>query len=248
MMPKEYNNYFEPFAGGLALYCNICPNSAVINDINPKLINLYNAVKADTDNLISLLDNLQNQFNSYPTQREREDFYYEIRTKFNSEPFDTLHASYFIFLNKLCFNGLYRENAKGEFNVGFNGCTSINLYDKDNLIAFANQLQHTTIYNTDFEQACETASAGDFVFFDSPYYDTFDKYTSAMFSEADHLRLFNLAERLSAKSCLIMLTNSNCNYIRTLYKDYTITQTPVKRKINCDAKNRVGSEVIITNY
>lgn len=71
MMPKEYNNYFEPFAGGLALYCNICPNSAVINDINPKLINLYNAVKADTDNLISLLDNLQNQFNSYPTQRER---------------------------------------------------------------------------------------------------------------------------------------------------------------------------------
>ena len=143
---------------------------------------------------------------------------------------------------------MYRENAKGEFNASFNGCTSINLYNKDNLLSFAKQLQHTTVLNTDFEQACETASAGDFIFLDSPYYDTFDKYTSAMFSEADHLRLFKLAERLFAKGCHVMLTNSDCDYIRTLYKDYKITQTPVKRKINCDAENRVGSEVIITNY
>ena len=248
MMPKAYNNYFEPFAGGLALYCNLCPKQAVINDINPKLINLYNAVKSDTDNLISLLDNLQNQFNKYPTQRERENFYYEIRTKFNSEPLGTEQASHFIFLNKLCFNGLYRENTKGEFNASFNGSTSINLYECSNLLNFAKQLQNTTILNTDFEKACETAAKGDFIFFDSPYYDTFDKYTSMMFLEADHKRLFDLAVKLTDVGCHIMLTNNDCDYIRKLYADFKITQVPVKRKVNCDATNRVGSEIIITNY
>ena len=248
LMPKSYNNYYEPFIGGAALYCNICPNSAVINDINPKLINLYNAVKSDTDNLISLLDSLQAQFNSYPTQREREDFYYQTRTQFNTEPLNAEQAAHFVFLNKLCFNGLYRENTKGEFNAPFNGSTRINLYERSNLLNFAKQLQNTTILNTDFEEACETASAGDFVFFDSPYYDTFDKYTSAMFSEADHIRLYNLAKQLTDIGCHVMLTNNDCDYIRELYADFNITQVPVKRKVNCDAANRVGSEIIITNY
>ena len=248
MMPKEYHTYFEPFIGGAALYCNICPNSAVINDINPKLINLYSAVKSDTDNLISLLDSLQAQFNGYLTQREREDFYYQIRTQFNIEPLGTEQAAHFVFLNKLCFNGLYRENTKGEFNASFNGSTSINLYERSNLLNFAKQLQNTTILNVDFEEACESASAGDFVFFDSPYYDTFDKYTSMMFLEADHIRLYNLAKHLTDIGCHVMLTNNDCAYIRELYADFNITQVAVKRKVNCDAANRVGSEIIITNY
>lgn len=248
MLPTKFNTYYEPFVGGAALFCNLCPKSAVINDINPRLINVYTAVKSDTNNLIKVLIDLQNQFNSCSTDADREFLYYAIREQFNSEPFSTEQAAHFIFLNKLCFNGLYRENKNGHFNASFNKTKSINLYDSKNLIKFAELLQTTTIMNTDFEKTCETATTGDFVFFDSPYYGTFDKYTHSCFSEPDHIRLFRLAESLTEVGCSVMLTNSDCDYIRQLYSSFKITQVPVKRLVNCDAENRVGSEVIITNY
>jgi DNA adenine methylase len=234
--------------GGAALFCNLCPKSAVINDINPKLINVYKAVKTDSVQLIAILNELQSQFNGYQLQADREAFYYEIRDKFNTEPLSTAQAAHFIFLNKTCFNGLYRENRNGQFNASFNKCSSINLYEPKNITKFAELLQNTTILNTDFEKACETATTGDFVFFDSPYYGTFDKYTHSCFSEQDHIRLFRLAENLTEAGCCVMLTNSDCDYIRNLYSSFKITQVPVKRLVNCDADNRVGSEVIITNY
>lgn len=248
LMPKQYNTYYEPFFGGGALFCNIRPRKSVINDINPKLINMYNSVKSDTENLIRLLDDLQQQYNNLNTLQEKETMFFRIRDLFNAEPYSTEQAAHFLFLNKTCYNGLYRTNLNNEFNSSYNRADTVNLYDVKNMYSVAQLLQTTTILNTDFEEAVSKATTNDFVFFDSPYWDTDSRYDANRFSEQDQIRLFRLAEALTETGCTVMLTNSDCDYIRQLYHSFNITQINVNRLINCDAENRTGSEVIITNY
>ena len=143
---------------------------------------------------------------------------------------------------------MYRTNLNNEFNSSFNRADTLNLYDSKNMYSVAQLLQTTTILNTDFEEAVSTATTGDFVFFDSPYWDTDSRYDATRFSEQDQIRLFHLAESLTEVGCTVLLTNSDCDYIRQLYSSFRITQVNVNRLINCDARNRTGSEVIITNY
>lgn len=240
----EFNTYYEVFFGGGALYFALAPERAVINDFNTQLINLYTVVRDNPDALIRNLNRLSRQHN--------EENYYRVRDLFNNSlkhnRTTIASASYLLYLNKMGFNGLYRLNTEGLFNVPSAHRVNCNLYDRENLFEVSNQLRNTNIFNLDFEQACETAQAGDFVFFDSPYYNTFDTYQAGGFTEADHIRLFNLFERLTERGVHCLLTNSNEPFITNLYRNYDIRVVQVKRMINCDGTKRNGEEVIIKNY
>lgn len=182
--------------------------------------------------------------------------YYTYRERFNSKirsnTFDVETAALMIFINKRCFNGLYRVNSKGLFNVPFNGKVKANSINEENINGISKFLQNVTILNVDFEEVLNDAKKGDFIFFDSPYVplkeDTFEAYTKEGFSQEDHIRLAKLFKKLDKKGCKIMLTNHDTKLVRDLYKDFNLELVEVKRMINSDASNRKGTELIITNY
>lgn len=250
-MPKTFNRYFEPFVGGGALLFEIAPEKAKIGDINANLINAYLTIRDDSEKLMNELDVLEVEH-----EKKLKSFYLETRDKYNQNILRNVNnietAAQFIYLNKACFNGLYRVNSKGMFNVPFNNKLKVNTYSKENLDRISKYLQRTEIVNQDFEKTCEEADKGDFVFFDSPYDllndNSFEAYDKSGFSKENHIRLANLYKRLSDKGCYCMLTNHNTKLINELYKDYNIDVVSVKRLINSDASKRVGEEVIITNY
>lgn len=251
-LPKTYEKYYEPFVGGGAVYFDLAPHDATINDINSSLINAYCQIRNNPHNVMSILDKLDKE------QSECEDaktYYYGIRDRYNacitSDSYDALTAALLIFINKHCFNGLYRVNAKGRFNVPYNGSTHAS-YTRENILGLSEILSNTTITNDDFEIACANAKANDFIFFDSPYApiksDTFEAYTKEGFSRDEHIRLAHLYHTLSSRGCYCMLTNHNTPFIRELYNDFNIDVVAVRRAINSDASKRTGTEVIITNY
>lgn len=249
-IPSKFNNYYEPFVGAGALLFSLKLNQvSYINDINKSLIHTYKIVKDNPNELIDVLSELDNKFTS-------KSDYYKCRNLFNQKiknsEYDVLHAALFIYLNKRCFNGLYRVNSKGLFNVPFNNKENIKSFDRDNILKACEWLQNKVITNADFEITVQTASKGDFVFFDSPYAplnnSTFTSYTKDGFTLDDHKRLAKVFKELDKKGCYLMLTNHNTELIRDLYRDYNITVIKTKRLINSDASKRVGEEVIITNY
>lgn len=254
MLPVKYNDYYEPFFGGGAVFCDIDFNKAVINDLNPVLINMYRQCKDNPKELCSNVDLLCSNYNSFFTEEDKRKYYYKIRDEFNFELANGIYtsetAAHTLFLNRTGFNGLYRVNSSGEYNVSFGNKGKLSVYNTTNMFRFSEVLnkKDVTILCGDFEVACADVKTGDFVFFDSPYYETFDNYQQDGFSEEDHIRLFNLFRRLTDLGAYCMLTNNDCDYIKDLYKDFNVIQLDVKRMINCEADNRVGKEVLITNY
>lgn len=246
MLPKNYNTYYEPFIGGGSLFFALQPEKAVINDYNIQLINLYKQCRDNLEDLIKQLDELTKQ------HINTTEYFNSVRSRFNvclkNKELSIESASLLIYLNKSCFNGLYRLNSKGEFNTPSGHKDKVNLYNYENLKNVSELLKNTTILSGDFEDACKTAKAGDFVFFDSPYYNTFDTYQAGGFSKDDHKRLAKLFKELTEKGVFCMLTNSNEDFIKNLYKDYKIKEVIVKRMINRDGNNRTGTEIIVTNY
>lgn len=248
--PQTYGSYYEPFVGAGAVLFDFAPKMAHANDVNRQLINAYRAVRNDLSMLMQLLDGFDSGFGDDP-----KSYYYSIRAAYNAklgkDENDTELAAMFIFLNKHCFNGLYRVNAKGEFNVPYNNSIKPS-YDFDNLQSVSVFLQNVDISCGDFEYSCSEARRGDFIFFDSPYAplnDTsFEAYTKEGFSREDHERLAQVFRLLDKRGCYCMLTNHNTPLINSLYKDYIIEVVPVKRMINSDASKRTGEEVIIRNY
>ena len=251
-LPEHYNTYFEPFFGGGALFFYHQSAHAVLSDVNSQLVNLYSQIKANSEAVTELLDAYQNSYNILTTDAARTDYYKQQRSVFNqcisSNEFSPRSAALFIFLNKTCFNGLYRCNSKGQFNSPPNHKEQVNLYDRQNITNVSQCLAKATILNVDFEEACKTATEGDFVFFDSPYYDTFDTYQSGGFTEQDHVRLATLFNRLTEQNVYCVLTNSNSDFIKDLYSEHRIEVVDVKRMVNRDANGRTGQEVIIRNY
>lgn len=181
--------------------------------------------------------------------------YYNKRDIYNKmileEEYNAMTAGLFLFLNKHCFNGLYRVNQKGVFNVPYNNTNGPTL-NKENIYEVYKYLKKVTILEGDFEEASQSAEEGDFIFFDSPYAPlnstSFTSYTKEGFTKEDHERLAELFLKLNKKGCYCMLTNHNTGFIRELYKDFEIDIVSVKRMINSDAKKRIGEEVIIYNY
>lgn len=250
-MPSSYNNYFEPFIGGGALLFNLEAKGAVINDINKELIHLYKTIRDNPQGFIKVLTEIDlNHETGF------KEFYLEQRLNYNNKiinrTYDVEMAALFVYLNKHCFNGLYRVNSKGLFNVPFNNKKSGKSFDPQNIIEISAYLNTITILNGDFEAALETVESGDFVFFDSPYdllTDTsFESYTKSGFPKEEHIRLANTFKRLSDKGVKCMLTNHDTDLINELYKDFNIEVVAVKRMINSKANGRTGHEVIVTNY
>lgn len=249
-MPDKFKHYYEPFVGAGAVVLGLTPENAHINDINGQLINTYMAVRDNPTQLMMFLDELDNGFGE-----NAEEHYYSVRTRFNghlSTGVLTIEtAAMFVFLNKHCFNGLYRVNTKGLFNVPYNRSKRPS-YSRNSILATSQYLSTVTISHGDFEMACQGASAGDFVFFDSPYAPlnetSFESYTKEGFEKEEHIRLSKLFKELDAHGCKCMLTNHNTSLVNELYHDYNIEVVQVKRMINSKANNRKGEEVIVRNY
>lgn len=251
-MPREYNRYYEPFIGGGAVVFNLLPENALINDINEALINAYVQIRENVD---SFLDNI-NRIDS-AIGEDGKAYYYSMRNLYNMKlekmEYDIELAALFVFLNKHCFNGLYRVNSKGLFNVPYNNSKRVSC-DEESIRMTSDYLKRVTITTGDFEDACRNAGRGDFVFLDSPYAPlnptSFESYTKEGFTLESHERLARLYDELTERGCYCMLTNHNTELIEQLYgnKGYTISVVNVKRMINSDANNRKGQEVIICNY
>lgn len=251
-MPEKYNDYYEPFVGGGAVIFDLLPANALINDINKALINTYRTICNEPDAFLKEVNRLDNDM-----WEDGKKYYYFIRECYNDKlmrsEYDVELAALFVFINKHCFNGLYRVNGKGLFNVPYNNSRRVSI-DEDVIMATSEYLRGVTIKDGDFEQACKNAKKGDFVFIDSPYAPlnptSFESYTKEGFDIESHKRLAKFYDELTARGCYCMLTNHNTELINELYgnKDYKIDVVSVKRMINSDASNRVGKEVIICNY
>ena len=252
MMPKAYGRYYEPFIGGAAVLLSIIPEKAVINDINKQLVNLYQQLKDAANRVIEQIQLLD----SVDCDKE---YYYSVRDKYNhkiaNNELDSECAALMIWINKHCFNGLYRVNSKGLFNVPYNNKVKGKSIDESNIIAISDYFRRTdiVIQCSDFEEVCHNVESGDFVYFDSPYVPEsetadFTAYAKGGFSLENHERLSRLFKTLDKRGAKLMLSNNDVELVHKLYDGYHITSLDVKRMINSDASKRTGKEVIITNY
>lgn len=255
-IPQNFNKYYEPFVGGGALLFELVPQKAIINDSNKELMNVYECIK-DKTKVLALCEELKHH-----EEKHCKEYFYKIRNlDRNKEEFNKLEdykrAARTIYLNKMCFNGLYRVNKKNEFNVPIGKADKkdkIKTYDEENLNGISDYLNQNNvkILSKDFEKAVEDAKAGDFIYFDPPYdsdTSTFNDYTEKRFDKEEQIRLAKVFKKLANRGCYVMLSNHNTTLINELYKDYNIHIIKAKRSINSNINKR-GSveEVIIVNY
>lgn len=254
LMPEKYNNYYEPFVGGGALFFSLQPKTFFINDLNKDLIDTYECFTNDT-----LFNNLKDKLKVYENNHSEEQ-YYDVRKLDQNEFYSSFpiydRAARLIYLNKACFNGLYRVNSKGFFNVPSGKKDKVKTYDEENFLNIKEYFKNSkyTITSLDFEEAVKSASKGDFVYFDPPYdnldkKETFTSYDKDGFGKNEQIRLANLIKKLDKKGVYIMLSNHNTKFINDLYKDFNIHIVNARRNINSKGDERKGvEEVIITNY
>lgn len=248
-MPKKFNNYFEPFIGGGAVFFELKQHNSFINDYNQELTNLYEIIKTKPNELLKDLKKHKNT----------EEYYYEIRS-LDREPTKykrlskVKKASRFIYLNKTGFNGLYRVNKKGQNNVPFGRYKDPKFADEENILACSELLQSTTIMNGDFENIKAHIKEGDFVYFDPPYVplnetSNFTAYTDKGFDDDMQFRLKELCDYIDGIGAYFMLSNSYTDFILDLYDGYTIKTVEANRALNCKASGRGKiKEVIVINY
>lgn len=238
--PAKFNKYIEPFIGGGALYFNINHPKSIISDLNEELVITYKQVKENVFEVISVLDSYINT----------EEFYYKIRSVSPSSLSDSERAARLIYLNKTCFNGLFRVNKKGDFNVPYGKRTGPFL-NKQNLIGASEYMQDTEIYHLDYKETLKRyAKKGDFVFLDPPYqpvgkFSDFKRYTKEFFYENDQIELANIFKDLTNKGCYVMLTNSDHPFILDLYKEFHIETIETKRLISSNPNTRTGIDIIV---
>jgi DNA adenine methylase len=255
-IPKKFNNYFEPFVGGGALFFTLY-NLGILKDKkiylfdkNEELVNSYNFIKNNPVELIKTLKIFKN--------RHSNDFYYEIRgldrkeNYFNLSP--VMKAARFIYLNKTCFNGLYRVNKKGFFNVPIGRYKNPNIIDEKNILNVSKALKNVEIKCCDFCEVLNYADKEDFIYFDPPYYplnetSNFTSYTDNNFLEEEQIRLFNVFKNLTKIGIYIIESNSNTEFIKKLYKEYYLVKIKANRFINSKGNKRGKiDELLIVNF
>lgn len=255
MVPDRTARYFEPFLGGGAVFFRLVkergPQEAYLNDSNPDLIECYRVVR---DSVADLIDALHELAVEYARRGEsRRDFYYEVR---DSEPRTPVErAARLMFLNKTGYNGLYRVNSEGAFNVPFGAYANPRILNASNLLGCSAALKYAELSSTDFEAVCAAARADDFVYFDPPYHplsptSSFTSYTSESFGAADQRRLARLFGELTSRGVLAVLSNSDHELIRDLYDrpGNSLDQVLMSRAINSNASRRSPiSELLVTN-
>lgn len=247
---EEITIYCEPFLGGGAMLFYLQPRVAYVNDINSRLINMYNVIKYYPEPLIQELSEYENT----------AEFYYKIRESdrnSNSIYFSCIkQAARFIYLNKTCFNGLYRENKTGQFNVPYGKYKNPNFVNASAIRSMSQYFNTANIIFTsiDFMQVLNNLPSGTFVYLDPPYDPVsktanFTNYTRYGFTNGDHIRLRGCCDTLTERGIKFMLSNSDTNFIRSLYAGYDITEVLAKRSINCNGNDRgLVKELIIRNY
>ena len=259
--------YIEPFVGGGAMlfymlqkYPNI--KRAVINDINSHLIKTYSVIRDEPYQLIDVLTELESKFKALEDYDKQKELYLDIRECFNQQHLTNVEeASYMIFLNRTCFNGLYRENSKGGFNVPFGRYSNPTICDKDLIKADSELLQKVEILNGDYSRTYEHIQGYTFFYFDPPYRpldatSSFNSYVKESFDDNEQIRLKNFYSDLTAEGCPAMLSNSDCkgrnaedDFFDRLYEDFFIERVYAKRCINAVASKRGAlTELLIRNY
>ena len=241
-VPKSYGRYIEPFFGGGAMFFALQPENAIIADSNPELINMYRQVAENVDEVISYLKKYENTSEMFYAVREQD---WICLPKAEA-------AARTIFLNRTCFNGLYRVNKQGKFNVPYGKYANPRICDEEGLKAASKALKKADILCGDYLLVLEHyAEAGDFVFLDPPYlpiseYADFKRYTKEQFYEEDHIELAKMIMRLQERGCHVVLTNSNHPLVHELYAPFTIDVIQTKRHISCNGSTRKGEDVIVT--
>lgn len=255
--PDKYGRYFEPFLGAAAVLFDLQPKKVTISDFNAELINVYKVIKNDSDELIKQLHNHR--------ENNSEEYFYELRAIDRKEKFDELSsvnkAARIIYLNKTCFNGLFRVNSQGQFNVPYGNYDNPLIVDEIVIKAVNNYLNSADIeiFNIDFEEAVVDAKKSDFVYFDPPYHpisdtSSFTGYNLQSFNEDDQIRLRDCCDDLIDRGCHILLSNSDTEFIRNLFSDesryqiYNINTVKARRSINSVSSGRGKiNEVLISN-
>lgn len=271
LLPNSLHNskftYIEPFVGsGAVLFwmLNNYPNleKAVINDINSDLINTYLTIKANPLELISILNVFQNEYHELEQKNEKKkEYYYQKRKQYNTRRSSlTYHSALFIFLNRTCFNGLYRVNRKNEFNVPIGSYKKPMICDRENILAVSEALQKVEILCGDFEQTLSYADNNSLFYFDPPYKplnktSSFNSYSKDDFNDQEQIRLRNFCSKLDRLNHIWILSNSdvkgknkNDNFFDDLYADFNIQRVNAKRSINANPRKRGKlTELLISN-
>lgn len=253
LLPKTFETYYEPFLGGGAVFYHLNPSTAHLNDVNSKLINTYKAIKNSVKDLILVLEKIEVEYIQM-SEEERKKYYYDKRERFNFVGKSIEQSALLIFLNKTTFNGMYRENSKGEFNVPQGRYKNPKILDKDNLISVSKYLQNVSFTSTDYVSAVSTAKKNDFVYLDPPYHplsatSSFTSYSKNNFTEQDQVNLRDLFVDLDSRECKVMLSNSSADLIKEIYKDFKQVSIQARRSINSKSTKRGNvTELAILNY
>ncbi len=244
---KMQNTYFEPFLGGGAVFFDLMPKKAILSDLNLELVITYQVIKNEVEALISRLK-----------LHEIEKEYFFALRDLNPHELSSLEvASRFIYLNRTCFNGLYRVNKKGEFNVSFGSYKNPNVCDETNLRKVASVLKSAKIEHSDYNSILIQAQKKDFIYLDPPYdpinnTSKFTSYTNSKFGQEEQIQLSETIEILHKRGCFVMLSNSNTDFIKNLYADlqgFKIHEVFANRAVNSNPEKRGKvSEVVIKNY
>ena len=241
------NTYFEPFVGGGAVFFDLLPETAYLSDLNNELVVTYNVIKNDVENLIK----------SLKKHKLDKEYFLKIRAQNPEKLSDLNTASRFIYLNRTCFNGMYRVNSKGGFNVPFGKYTNPLICDESNLRKASKALKNVEVKKQDYKEVLKKAKKGDFIYFDPPYYPvsktaSFTSYTSESFLDKEQIELRDTFVELHKRGCFVMLSNSDTPLINKIYsepKGLRITKVQAGRAINSDASKRGKiTEVLVTNY
>jgi DNA adenine methylase len=243
--PQHYQTYYEPFLGGGAVFFHLQPSHAVLTDINADLVITYRCVRDNLEELITLLQAHQ--------QRHNSEYYYDVRNYHNGT--DLTKAARFIYLNKTCFNGLYRVNSQGKFNVPVGKYKNPGICQEEVLRVASLALQKVEIKQANFAEVLNYATGtNDFVYFDPPYYplnktSNFTAYSNFCFDENQQIKLRDIFIELADKGVKVMLSNSDCPLIRDLYSDFNVHTISAARSINSNAQKRGKiTEVLVTSY
>jgi len=256
LFPTQFNRYVEPFVGGGAVFFRLrnkgrIVNGVILNDLNLELMNCYEVIRDQVDELIE-------ELRYHEARRTEKSYFYEVRDWDRKPDFKELNrvkrAARTIFLNRTCYNGLYRVNSLGHFNVPFGSYKNPMICDEANLRAVSKALQGVELRSEDFERCVEWVRPGDFVYLDPPYHplsetSSFTSYTKDDFGEADQARLAKVFRQLAQSGCWVMLSNSHTSHIRELYDGYRQEIVTAVRAINCRGDRRGGiPELVILNY
>lgn len=243
--PRRFDTYYEPFLGGGAIFFHLLPAQAILTDINPELVNVYCCIRDRVETVISLLQQHQ--------QQHCQDYYYHMRSTVGQTEIEK--AARLIYLNKTCFNGLYRENSKGEFNVPMGRYKAPKVCHPELLRTVSQALKNTTIAVQSFDAVLDCATSNrDFVYFDPPYHpisltSRFTSYSRYSFHAADQVRLRDTFAHLAQRGVKVMLSNSDCPFIRELYQDFNVHTIVATRSINSNPQRRGKiTEVLVTSY